>query len=168
MPQNELNPDFIAYLGSEMEKRGVNILLGNNLNNPENAMHSWNLMKYYLNNGTNAYTYYNASLLENNDDREQMHNSLIIVNDTTRTFKYTPKAYALKHVSHYVQSGAKRLQLKGNYNDALAFVNEDGSVVVITANQTNDSYRITIQFGEQIYNLPTEAHSIQTILFKKE
>ena len=54
------------------------------------------------------------------------------VDTKAKTFKYTYEYYLIKHLSHYVQAGARRLDtmtLTG-YDNLLAFANPDNSVVI--------------------------------------
>ena len=108
---------------------------GDGKNDWKGALHSWDLMKHYLNNGVSVYTYWNTSLLKGGISHwGWAQNSLVVVDDSTRTYTYTPEYYVMKHASHYVLAGARRIELGGNYNDALCFVNPDKSIVLIAGN----------------------------------
>ncbi len=70
----------------------------------------------------------------------------------------------MKHASHFVLPGAKKLETKG-YADALAFQNTDYSIVVILANQTDEDMKIKIRIGDHILTPTLEANSMNTIKF---
>ena len=93
-------------------------------------------------------------------------NSLITVNDSTKTFTYTPEYYVMKHVSHYVQPNAKRIKTGGNYTNVLAFINEDGSIPVITANPSDKEYAISLMVNNEPITVNLPARSINTLLIK--
>ena len=123
---------------------------GNGKNNWEGAMHSWDLQRHYLSNGVTQYYYWNTSLIYDKPSRWGWYqNSLVTVNEDDKSWTFTPEYYELKHLSHYVLPGAKKLSLGGTYDDVLGFVNTDGSVALIMANQTDDASAINIQFGKR-------------------
>lgn len=237
MPQNEPNsaqwypactwtPDglkqFIAFLGPEMEKHGVEVWLGtieradvslwdqivkdpgagpwikglgfqwagkealplmhaafpslpcymteqecgNGANDWRGAMHSWDLMREYITNGCEGYFYWNTSLFEGESSSwGWRQNSLVTVDRNAKTFRYTPEFYVLKHASHFVRPGAAVLELSGTFEDALAFVNPDGQLVVLAANQEGRDKPVTFRIAgkERTFLLPS--NSLNTITF---
>jgi glucosylceramidase len=154
---HELHPE-LALVQSEQE-------CGNGMNNWEGAMHSWELMKHYFGNGVNEYYYWNTSLFADKASRWGWHqNSLVTVNEDTKEYAWTPEYYTLKHASHYVLPGAKYLRLGGSYEDAMAFVNTDGSVAVLLANQTEEPMSVSIVLGERTSTVSLPAKSLNTIV----
>ena len=140
---------------------------GNGLNNWEGAMHSWDLQRHYLSHGVTQYYYWNTSLFYDKPSRWGWYqNSLVTVNEDDKTWTFTPEYYELKHLSHYVQEGAKKLELGGAYDDVLGFVNPDNSVVLVMANQTAEDAAIDIQMGEKTFNICLAANSFNTIVIK--
>ena len=140
---------------------------GNGRNDLAGASHSWDLMKYYLNNGTNDYFYWNISLLEGGVSHwGWRQNSLVTVNEAEKSFTFTPEYYVMKHVSHYVLPGAKMLKLGGDCKNALAFLNRDGSLVVVLGNQTDQPYVLNLQFGEHTYEIQLAAQSLSTMIIR--
>ena len=81
-----------------------------------------------------------------------------------KTFRYTPEYYVMKHASHYVLPGAKVLGLVGNYEDALAFVNPDGSTVVMAANQTEEPKAVSVVVDGKTCTFELPAGSLNTIV----
>ena len=137
---------------------------GDGRNDWRGAMHSWDLMKHYFSNGVQGYFYWNTSLLEGGISTWMWRqNSLVTVDKESKTFRYTPEYYVLKHASHFVRPGAKVLDIQGDYNDALAFLNPDGRIVLILANQENIPTTVSIDGVKKTFTLP--ANSINTILF---
>ena len=116
--------------------------------------------------GVSAYLYWNTSLFENGVSTwGWSQNSLIVVDKDEKTFRYTPEYYILKHASHYVLPGAKVLALSGNYDDALAFVNPDGGVVVMAANQTDAPKSVSVVVDKKVYTFEVPANSLNTMTF---
>lgn len=138
---------------------------GDGKNDWRGAMYSWGLMQHYMNNGTSAYMYWNISLDEGGISRwGWAQNSLVVVNPETKTFRYTPEYYVMKHVSHYVQPGAQKLETKGAYTNLLAFRNPDQSIAVVLANETSDNRNVAVRIGDRVYTPFVQAHSINTFL----
>ena len=119
---------------------------GNGANDWKGAMHAWDLMREYITNGCQGYFYWNTSLFEGEASSWGWNqNSLVTVNREQKTWRFTPEYYIIKHASHFVAPGAKVVALDGTYEDALAFVNPDGKVVVLAANQTDDAKPVSFQ-----------------------
>ena len=88
------------------------------------------------------------------------------VNREQKTWRFTPEYYIIKHASHYVVPGAKVVKLDGSYEDALAFVNPDGKVVVLAANQTGDAKPLTFQVaGKKARTALLPSNSLNTFVF---
>ena len=74
----------------------------------------WTLMKHYLGNGASVYDYWNISLKQGGISRwGWAQNSLVPVDTEAKTFRYNFEYYLLKHLSHFVRPGAKRLDIRG-------------------------------------------------------
>jgi glucosylceramidase len=140
---------------------------GNGKNSWTGAVYSWNLMRHYLENGASAYMYWNISLDKGGISRwGWAQNSLVVVDPDSHTFQYTHEYYVMKHVSHYVQPGAWRLETKGGYANQLSFLNPDQSVVVVLANESPDDLSIAVQVDGRLYRPLVKAHSLATLLIE--
>lgn len=136
---------------------------GDGNNDWNGAFHSWDLMKHYLKNGVNVYEYWNTSLMAGGVSRwGWSQNSLVVVEENGKSFHYTPEYYVMKHVSHYVLPGAKRIETSGNYDDVLAFINEDKSIVVILGNPESTERKINFKVGDVVYSPLLKPNSINT------
>ncbi|MDR3268149.1 MAG: beta-glycosidase [Tannerella sp.] len=141
---------------------------GDGKNDWKGAVHSWNLMKHYMNNGISAYMYWNTSLRQGGISRwGWAQNSLIVVNEDG-TYNYTPEYYTLKHVSHYVQQDARKLKVAGAYDDVLAFINPDQSIVVVIANRTESQQTLSIKVNGKIYTPRLKAKSLSTLFIRND
>jgi len=139
---------------------------GNGKNDWSNAAYSWNLMKHYLSNGAGVYNYWNISLEKGGISRwGWAQNSLVVVDTVTKSFEYTLEYYVLKHFSHYIQPGAKRLKTDG-YNNLLAFLNNDGSIVITAGNFENKEISVKIKWGKNVIQPALSANSIHTFIIK--
>ena len=142
---------------------------GDGQNDWAGAMHSWDLMKHYFDNGVQSYFYWNTSLVEGGISTWMWRqNSLVVVDKENKTFRYSPEYYVLKHASHYVQPGARVFALGGTYADALGFQNPDGHTVLLLANQGDAPKTVSIEGlpGRPCtFTLP--ARSINTLVLKR-
>ena len=91
-------------------------------------------------------------------------NSLVVVDPQTKSYRYTPEYYVMKHVSHYVQPGAYKLETEGAYTNLLAFRNPDNSIALIIANETSDDRSLSIRIGDRVYTPIVKAYSMNTLL----
>ena len=140
---------------------------GNGKNDWNYCCYAWSLMKHYLSNGTNVYTYWNTSLEEGGVSRwGWSQNSLVTVDPKTKTYKYNYEYYLLKHFSHYVLPGAKRLNVTGEADDILAFKNEDNSIVIVAHNSKKEDAVRQIKIGEEILSITLKPESFNTVVVK--
>lgn len=139
---------------------------GNGANDWKGAMHAWDLMREYITNGCQGYFYWNTSLFEGEASSWGWNqNSLVTVSREHKTWRFTPEYYVIKHASHYVTPGAKVIALDGTYEDVLAFVNPDGKVVVLAANQTDDAKPVSFQVaGKKVRTALLPPNSLNTFV----
>ena len=152
------HPD-LTYVLSEQE-------CGDGRNDWKHAMHCWDLMLHYFSNGVSVYDYWNLALQKDGLSHwGWRQNSLVVVNAATRTAVFTPEYYMLKHLSHFVRRGAKRLLADGSHMETLAFVNPDNSVVVMMANKEATPKTVRISEGEKTYCVTLPTFSVATLRF---
>ena len=140
---------------------------GDGKNDWKGVLHSWDLMKHYLNNGVSVYEYWNTSLLKGGISRwGWAQNSLLVVDPDAKTYNYSNEYYLLKHVSHFVLPGAKKLDATGEYKDLLAFLNPDKSIVVVLANQEQTEKQVNIKINDKVYSPKLSPNSFNTLVIK--
>ena len=136
---------------------------GDGQNDWKGACHSWELMKHYLGNGVQIYDYWNISLIKNGLSHwAWRQNSLVVVDEESRTYELSIEYYLLKHASHFVQPGARRIKL--DYENALAFLNPDGRIILITSNETEAPVDITVGIGEKSQSVTLKPMSFNTFV----
>lgn len=138
---------------------------GDGKNDWKGAVYAWNLMNLYLSNGCNIYDYWNISLQKGGISRwGWAQNSLVVVDVDAKSYEYTYEYYVMKHHSHYILPGAKRLKTEGNGN-LLAFKNTDGSIVVVAGNFGNENRIVRIKLGNKVLEPVLKANSFNTFRF---
>lgn len=129
--------------------------------------YAWTLMKHYLDNGANAYMYWNLSLDKDGFSRwGWRQNSLISVDLQKKSFVYNFEYYLLKHVSHFVIPGARLLATNDTTANVLAFVNPDKSIVVVVRNDEKADKKITLQIANIVISPFLKADSFNTFVIK--
>lgn len=140
---------------------------GNGRNDWRQARYAWRLMKHFLSNGVNAYQYWNIALLEGGRSRwGWTQNSLVVVDPDTRAFRYTPDYFVLKHVSAFVQPGARVLPTwcVAGHDNQLAFRNPDGSMVVVVHNELAEPMPISLLIAGRVLALDLPPASFSTLV----
>lgn len=141
---------------------------GDGKNDWKYCLYTWDLMKQYLKNGANAYMYWNTSLNEGGISTwGWRQNSLISVDTVNKTFKYNHEYYLMKHLSHYVKPGAKRLKTNGTYTNLLSFINSDKSIVIVAHNPEATEKTITFKIGNKKLTPILEPWSFNTFIVKQ-
>ena len=143
---------------------------GDGRNDWRYCRYAWSLLKHFLSHGTHAYQYWNIALRHGGISRwGWAQNSLVTVDQATRTFSYNHEYYLIKHVSHFVQPGAHRVTTMSytGYENQLAFVNPDGSIVIVIHNDMHEPMPVGIMIGAQVINVTLPADSFSTIVVPK-
>ena len=139
---------------------------GNGEKNWKSAEYTWSLINHYLNNGMNYYMYWNMVLDPSGKSTwDWVQNMLISVDKTTKAVVYYPEFYIMKHISHFVLPGAYRLKTSGG-KDHLAFVNPDGTTVLILVNTTDADKTMKVAVADKIVELTVQAKSFNTLTWK--
>ena len=110
---------------------------GDSKNDWRFCRYAWTLLRHFFDNGVSAYCYWNISLVKGGISRwGWAQNSLVTVDVEAQKFEYNYEYYLMKHLSGFVQPGARRLQTMSwsGYENLLAFSNPDNSLVVVVQN----------------------------------
>ncbi|MCM3695966.1 glycoside hydrolase family 30 protein [Microbacterium oleivorans] len=131
------------------------------------ARHAWFLMKHFLLHGATAYMYWNMSLLRGGVSRwGWAQNSLVVVDPETRSYEFTHEHHVLKHVSHFVAPGARRiptLSYTGHENQ-LVFRNPDGSLVIVVQNDLAEEMPMSFLIDGRALEVTLPADSLNTLV----
>lgn len=138
---------------------------GDGSNNRDAAAYTFSLMKHYFNAGANAYMYWNMIL----DETGKSHwgwkqNSMVSIDRATKMITYNMEFHLMKHFSHFIQPGARKLKVSDENQDVLAFLNPNGQVVTIIANQSENIQKINIKIDQQFIQADLAAKSFNTFI----
>lgn len=118
------------------------------------ARFGWQIMKDFMRSGTTVYNYWNIALDSGQRSRwGWTQNSMISVDMQSGSFQYNHDYYVFKHVSHFVQPGARRIGTISfsGYENQLAFRNPDGRTVVVIQNDLSDRMPIHLTLAQRTY-----------------
>jgi glucosylceramidase len=140
---------------------------GDGTNTWEYTMYCWQLMKHYLRSGAAAYMYWNLSLNQGAlSTWGWAQNSLITVDSAAKTFRYNHDFYLMKHLSHFVEVGAKRVETTGTCDDALGFLNPNGTLILLLRNPSNHDQSVEVRAGGRTTTASLLPDSISTLQLK--
>jgi glucosylceramidase len=141
---------------------------GDGSNSWSYTSYCWQLMKHYFRSGARAYMYWNISTLNGGMSTwGWAQNSLVSVDPAAKTFRYNHDYYLLKHLTHFVDVGAKRVDTTGTCDDALGFVNPDGTIVVMLRNQLPHAQLVQVQMNDREVALELPPDSVGTLAAKQ-
>lgn len=140
---------------------------GNGENSWSYTCYCWQLMKHYFRGGACAYMYWNISTVTGGMSTWGWpQNSLVTVDSASKTFRYNPDYYLLKHLTHFVDVGAKSVEVTGTCDDALAFVNPDYTVVLLVRNALSRAQMVQVQARDKSFAVELPADSVSTLTIK--
>lgn len=141
---------------------------GNGSNDWKSAQHTWELFLTYISNGAGIYTYWNMVLDETGlSTWGWKQNAMVSILRREHTVRFNPEFYLMKHLSHFVQPKAVHLEGGGDWKDALAFQNPDGSVAILVANFTGRAATVRVRVGKIILAPTLPDNSFGTVLVPK-
>lgn len=142
---------------------------GDGRNDWRYCRYTWSLLRHYLGHGAGAYLYWNIALLRGGLSRwGWAQNSLVTVDSAARTFAYTHEYFLIKHVSHFVRPGARRLDTASwtGYENQLAFANPDGSVVLVIQNDLAEELPVRVLVGGRLIAPTLPPDSFSTLVLR--
>lgn len=140
---------------------------GTGTNDWHYAKYAWNLIKHYLTNGATVYQYWNMILSTHVlSTWGWPQNSLVTVDTEKNRFWLNPEYYVMRHLSSAVQKGAKFIPAASftGYENQLAFLNPDGSVVIVIQNEMAEEMSVTAKIGNKQLTLKLPGDSYNTVV----
>ncbi|WP_263373077.1 glycoside hydrolase family 30 protein [Granulicella aggregans] len=140
---------------------------GDGKNSWSYAGYCWELMKQYFRSGATGYMYWNISTADGGVSTWGWpQNSLISVNTAEKTFRFNHDFYLLKHLTHFVDVGAKIARATGTCDDVLAFVNPGGTAVALLRNELSVPRLVQITADHTTFAVELPPDSISTVKMK--
>lgn len=161
-----LEPLEAAY--PEMRVMQTESECGNGLNEWEQAEYIFTLMWQYFRHGAERYTYWNLALQDGGISTwGWKQNLLITVNPDSRTYRFQPEYYLMKHFSHFIQPGARFRPLRGHWaSSALAFENPDGAIVLCACNGVGYERTLSFRCERGAFSCAIAPHTFHTFVLR--
>jgi glucosylceramidase len=138
---------------------------GDGKNDWSYAGYCWELMKHYLRSGASGYMYWNIALSQDaHSTWGWAQNALVTVDTAAKTYRYNHDYLVLKHLSHFVERGAQRLEATGTCDDVLAFRNLDGMITAILRNALSAPQLVQVQNADRAVVVELPADSLGTLV----
>lgn len=139
-------------------------------NSWSDAQRLFGLMRRYIENNANSYFAWNMVLDETGMSTwNWRQNALITVNHETGNVTFNGEYYVMRHFSQFVKPGAKRVLSTGAMADKIAFVNPDGSTVLVMGNSAGQPMPVVLNVagrsGGDTLNVTLPARSVNTFVF---
>jgi glucosylceramidase len=153
------HPDLTIW-GSEQE-------CGVGKNDWHYTRYCWETMKRYFNNGASAWHYWNLVMpVDNHSSWGWPQNALITVDTKAGTWHLNPEYYLIRHLSGFIKKGAHRITTESffGFENQLAFLNPDGSIVVVIQNEMAQSQIVHLTVGDKNLAPVLPADSLNTIV----
>jgi glucosylceramidase len=128
---------------------------------------SWQLIRDWIVAGVNSYSAWNMVLDTVGKSLDGWpQNAPLVVDRTAKKLIITPAYYVFRHFSQTIVPGATRIGTSGS-NDAFAFKNPDGTIVVQVYNKNSASKKTTVGIGsalsQSLYQFDVPAHGWATL-----
>jgi glucosylceramidase len=140
---------------------------GNGTNTWTYAGYCWQLMKHYFRSGACAYMYWNISTKAGGlSTWGWAQNSLVTVDPAAKTFRYNHDYYLMKHLTQFVDLGARSLEVTGTCDDALGFQNPDGLCALLIRNALPHKQLIHAQVRNRALAIELPPDCLSTLSLK--
>ncbi len=130
------------------------------------AEETWALITSWVRAGVSSYLAWNMVLdtvgLNMDVGRPWPQNALLTVDPDTRVLNVTPAYYVFRHLSQFVDPGARRLATQGDV-DALAFENPDGSFATVLYNPGDATRAVALGARKAVWRFDLPAHGWATL-----
>ena len=158
---------YVRRLHPELPLMQTETECGDGANDWAAAEHTFRLMNHYFNHGAGAYMFWNMVL----DETGASHwgwrqNAMITVNRQTQAVVCNPEFILMKHFSHFVRAGARKLKWSGSFTDGLAFRNSSGESVLILVNLEPVPRAVQIKVDDKMLRAEIPATSFNTLVLE--
>ena len=168
--------DNVALVHQLYPDKHILFTEGTPANFDSTAYGRWSLGEAYgrsmihdFNSGTEGWTDWNILLDERGGPNHVGNFCFAPIHADTRTGKliYTNAYYYIGHFSKFIRPGARRILASPSRSMLLttAFVNADGTVVVVVMNPTSKGGDYNLAVGSASVQINARPHSIQTVVF---
>jgi glucosylceramidase len=169
--QNQIAVASAMYPGKKFMQSETECFGG--ANSWDEAQRLYGHIQRYLDGGAGKYFMWNMVL----DDTGMSHwnwrqNAMVTVNRATGKATFNGEYYMMRHFSQFVKPGAKRVLTTGVWGDKIAFINPDGSVVLVMSNSADRPFVVVLNIAgradEGTISVMIPAKSVNTFVVAPE
>ncbi|MEO8614687.1 MAG: glycoside hydrolase family 30 beta sandwich domain-containing protein [Luteolibacter sp.] len=154
-----------AELFPDMKLMQTESECGNGSNDKAAGFYTYGLLCHYLKAGANSYVYWNMVLDKGGYSTWSWEqNSLVTVDRKLPEVTYNFEYHVIRHLSRFVRPGARRLLTKGKDDDTLAFLNPDGSMIVVVRNPRYTPMQLKFRIGVKMFSASLPPESLHTFV----
>ncbi len=139
---------------------------GDGGNTWDHARRAFGVMQHTISNGASAAMVSNMVLRAGGMSAwGSADNSLVTVDPATRTWRFTPEYHVVRHFAQFIDKGAVRLCLSGQWaGNAVAFMNFDDSRVLVVQNPLPEARRMVLADGDRLVTALLAPDSFNSIV----
>ncbi|MGR9235212.1 glucosylceramidase [Rhizobium leguminosarum] len=129
------------------------------------AHYVFDLAQHFLNNGVQAYVYWNVVLERGGISTwGWRQNSMFCVDTETGELIDNPEYHLMRHLAGFVREGAAVLQTTGRWaSNAIMFRNADGSHVAVLQNPLNEECEVRVEISNTVWSAVLPPKSFATL-----
>jgi len=132
----------------------------------EQAIGLFNYFIDHMNAGCEIFSYWNMILDEKSESTwGWKQNSLLTIKDNGEVV-YNPDFYVMKALSKDLKPGAKRVQCLCMVKESIAFINPDGSIVILVSNLNDQDTKAVLTVDDQELEMNLKGSSITTYVIQ--
>lgn len=157
---------FIHHAHPELKIYQSEQECGNGLNDWRFARFTWQMMKDFMRAGASVYDYWNIAADRNGFSTWGWAQNSMISVDAAGNHRFNPDYHVFKHLSHFVQPGAKRIGTisYAGYENLLAFSNPDGRIVIVAQNDMTETMPLHLTLGTKTLRALLPADSFNSFV----
>lgn len=137
---------------------------GDGRNTWDYAFYVFDLMYHYIVNGACAYIYWNMILKPGGESSwGWRQNAMITVDPSTRAATLNPEYYVMKHFSHFIRPGAKRIRLTGPWSANSVAFRDNRNTTLVVRNPFSEKKSVILGLSGRTHRLSLAPDSITTL-----
>lgn len=138
-------------------------------NSWEHAHYVFELLRHYLTAGADSYVYWNMVLAQGGESTwGWKQNSMISIDTENKTVTYNPEYYVMRHFSHFIKPGAKRVNVTGRHSaNAVCYRNPQNETVIVVNNPRQAERELVFALAGRHYTVVLKPQSVNTFIISE-
>jgi glucosylceramidase len=125
--------------------------------------YTFSLMEHYFAHGAESYLYWNMVLDETGRSQWGWKQNSLVTIGPAGDITYHPEYYLMRHLSAKVSKGARLIEMENGPGRCIAFLNPQGSMVVVVLNPEEEAKAFSFKAGDAGFlNVELPGRSLHT------